>query len=844
MRNTKEKPPQRSRGLRWISLLLSAAALAGILVVLWGQDQKNVLNTTNETIDFLKQRVVRYDNYIANDKTKSLVRLLDKTAELSRCLSVSGTIDQKLFDDYVYNQRLTGAVIVDKERNLVQESSQDGDTYAYWYDMLHSDNVAEIIEHPAKSYMSRIERDGQSYDVAVVARTGAEGVVLAYYERHEIVTGSGEITMETLFSGYQFSMDGVVVITDGKKIIASNERKFIGQTVAERLTMQDGEMQTLKNGLLKVRLDGKTWYGGKAQAKGDYLYAFFPAHAVYSSFKTVLGYGLAILAVLWLISALIRRRMEQADLRQIQKQFRTIQAISSVYTAVVLLYIQRNAWELIQAEERLRSITDPKSTADQMLRAILDHRLSPESREEFRAFTDLTTLPARLQGKQFLVQNVMDIEDRWYVAILVPQRFDQNGTPISALLIFRDITEQQRRELDYQMELRRTAQEAERANAAKTNFLRRMSHDIRTPINGIRGMVAISRHHAGDEAKQEECREKILSASGFLLSLVNDVLDMSKLESGQVELESVPFYLPELGDSIASLLETEARERGVRLDVDRTVMPHPNLIGSPLHLRQILQNIMGNAIKYNREGGSVFGSCEELSFDGQTCVMRFTCADTGLGMSEAFQKTAFEPFSQERADARTAYQGTGLGLSITKELVERMGGTIDFTSQEGVGTTFHITIPFQVDLSARPDQTEERAAEETPISIAGKHILLVEDNDLNMEIARFLLENERAVVTEAWNGQEAVDAFAASAPGAFDLIFMDVMMPVMGGLEATRTIRAMDRPDAKTIPIIAMTANAFHDDAQRSRAAGMNEHLSKPLDMQKVLQAIRRCCHD
>ena len=421
--------PRRRGGLRWISLVLSAAVLAVILVVLWGQDQENILTTTNETIDFLKERVVRYDNYIANDKTKSLVRLLDKTAELSRCLSLSGTIDQKLFDDYVYNQRLTGAVIVDKDLNLVQESSQDGDPYAYWSDMLRSKNVAEIIKYPAKSYMTRTQRDGQSYDVAVVARTGAEGVVLAYYERHEITTGSGEITMETLFSGYKFKMDGVVVITDGTRIIASNEEKFIGQTVAERLKMQDGEMQTLKNGLLKVKLDGKNWYGGKAQAKGNYLYAFFPAHEVYSTFKTVLGYGLAVLAVLWLVSALIRHRIEQSDLRQIQKQFRTIQAISSVYTAVVLLYIQRNAWEFIQTEERLRTITDPKSTADQMLQAILDHRLSPESKEEFRAFTDLATLPDRLRGKRFLTQNVMDIDDRWYVAILVPQRFEKDGTP-------------------------------------------------------------------------------------------------------------------------------------------------------------------------------------------------------------------------------------------------------------------------------------------------------------------------------------------------------------------------------------------------------------------------------
>ena len=838
-----QQPHPRGRGLRWASLVLGAVVLAVILVVLWGQDQKNVLSITNETIDFLKERVVRYDNYVANDKTKSLVRLLDKTAELSRCLGISGTaIDQKMFDEYVYNQRLTGAVVVDENLSPVQESSKDGDTYAYWYDMIHSDTVSAILDYPAKSYMTRVERDGQSYDVAAVTRTGGKGLVLAYYERHEIITGSGEITMDSLFTDYKFKMDGIVAVTDGTKIIASNRQDLIGQTVDERLALQDGKMETLQNGLLRVKVEGKSWYGGKAQAKGSYLYAFFPSREVYSSFRTVLGYGLAILAIVWLISTLIRRRIEQGDLRQIQKQFRTIQAISSVYTAVVLVDIRGNTWEFIQAEDRLRKVTDPQSSAARMLQNIAEHRVSEGSREDFEKFTDLSTLPQRMQGKEFIVQNVLDVDDRWYVSIIVPQKFDEKGVPTAALLIFRDITEQQRRELDYQLELRKTAEEAERANAAKTSFLRRMSHDIRTPINGIRGMVAISRCCAGDEEKQEECREKILSASGFLLSLVNDVLDMSKLESGQVQLEHVPFDLRELGDSVTGLLETEARERGVTLVSDRPPLPHPHLLGSPLHLRQVMQNITGNAVKYNREGGSVHTSCEELSCDGKRCLIRFTCADTGLGMSEAFQKKAFEPFAQERNDARTAYQGTGLGLAITKELVERMGGTIDFTSKEGEGTTFFITIPFDIDPDAE-QMVEAEQPEAQDISIAGLRILLVEDNDLNMEIAHFLLENEGAIITETWNGKEAVDTFAASPPGGFDVILMDVMMPVMGGLEATRIIRAMDRPDAKTIPIIAMTANAFRDDAQRSRQAGMNEHLAKPLDIQKVLQTIHRCCH-
>ncbi|MBD9248045.1 MAG: response regulator [Clostridiales bacterium] len=844
MHHTKEMPaqPRRRAGLRWVSLVLSMVVLAVLLVLLWGQDQKNVLATTNETIDFLKEQVVRYDNYVTNDKTKSLIRLLDKTAELSRCLGLSGTADQDIFDDYVYNQRLTGAVVVDETLRPIQQSSADGDTYAYWYDMLHSQNVTSIITYPAKSYMTRVERDGESYDVAVVARTGEKGLVLAYYKRHEIVTGSGEITMDSLFTGYNFKMDGIVMVTDGTQIIASNQQDLIGQTVSECLQFLDSDTKTLKNGLLCAKVGGRSWYGGKAQAKGNFLYAFFPSNEVYATFRTVLGYGLAALAMMWLISTLIRYRIEQGDLRQIQKQLRTIQAISSVYTAVVLLDIRSNTWELIQAEDRLRIITDPKSTATQMLQSINEHRFSKDSREDFAAFSDLSTLPQRMQGRDYITQNVQDVNGRWYVSMIAPQKLDEQGALTEALLIFRDITEQQRRELDYQMELKNTAGEAKRADAAKTSFLRRMSHDIRTPINGIRGMVAISRCCIGDEEKQEACRKKILSASGFLLNLVNDVLDMSKLESGQVQLEHVPFDLPELGDGVLSLLETEAQRRGVTLCADCPVLPHPHLLGSPLHLRQVMQNLVGNAVKYNREGGSVHTGCEELSCDGKRCWIRLTCADNGLGMSEEFQKRAFEPFVQEHNDARTAYQGTGLGLAITKELVERMGGTIDFTSKEGEGTTFFLTIPFDIDPdAAQTMETEQPEAQN--FSIVGRNILVVEDNDLNMEISRFLLENEGASVTEAWNGKEAVELFARSAPGHFDVILMDVMMPEMDGLEATRRIRAMDRPDAKTVPIIAMTANAFSDDIQRSREAGVNEHLSKPLDLPLLLQAIHRCLH-
>lgn len=409
------------------------------------------------------------------------------------------------------------------------------------------------------------------------------------------------------------------------------------------------------------------------------------------------------------------------------------------------------------------------------------------------------------------------------------------------LIANRDVTEEKQRELEAQRKLEKTAEDARRANAAKTDFLRRMSHDIRTPINGIQGMVEISRHYVSDEVKQEECRQKILDASGFLLDLVNNVLDMNKLESGEIRLESVPFDLEKLLRETNSVIEIQASERGVALHDHGIHADHTHFIGSPLHLRQVLQNIESNAVKYTPEGGSVTVGCNETAAENGIATLEFFCTDTGIGMSEEFQKHAFEPFAQENATARTAYLGTGLGLVITKELVEQMGGTIGFRSRQGKGTTFVIQLPLRIDTAA----VSKAAAEEQQAasgSVQGMNVLLAEDNDLNMEIAQFLLESEGAKVTQAWNGREAVELFAASEPGTYDVILMDVMMPVMGGLEATRIIRGMKRPDAASVPIFAMTANAFQDDIQRSRAAGMNEHLTKPLDSRALLAMIARYC--
>ena len=406
--------------------------------------------------------------------------------------------------------------------------------------------------------------------------------------------------------------------------------------------------------------------------------------------------------------------------------------------------------------------------------------------------------------------------------------------------ISRTNLEHQKQELEkeekYKAELLIVAKKAEAANEAKTEFLQRMSHDIRTPINGICGMLDVADHYADDMEKQTECRAKIKEASYLLLELVNEVLDMSKLESDEVILEEIPFNLSCISREVFVVIEQIAAEQNIRIVWEKKEIIHRDLIGSPGHVKRVMMNILSNAVKYNRANGQIYISCREIPSEqpGMT-TMEFVCRDTGIGMTEEFQKHIFEPFAQEDAGSRTKFAGTGLGMAISKNLVEKMGGTITFESKEGAGTTFVIRVPFRIDTdrSGRPE-----TGEKTEVSIRGLHILLAEDNELNMEIAEFLLQNEGAVVTKAWNGQEAVEIFEKSGSGEFDVILMDIMMPVMNGYEAAKRIRSLDREDAQVIPIIAMTANAFTEDRMKAKEAGMNEHIGKPVDGKLLVKVI------
>ena len=396
--------------------------------------------------------------------------------------------------------------------------------------------------------------------------------------------------------------------------------------------------------------------------------------------------------------------------------------------------------------------------------------------------------------------------------------------------------QEQEKDEKYKEELLIAAKKAEAANEAKTEFLQRMSHDIRTPINGICGMVHMADYYADDMEKQTEYRTKVKEASNLLLELVNEILDMSKLESGEIVLEEIPFNLSSISREVLAVIEQMAAEQNIRIVWEKKEITHRDFIGSPGYVKRVMMNILSNAVKYNRENGHIYISCMEIPAGqpGMT-TMEFVCRDTGIGMTEEFQKHIFEPFAQEHTGSRTKFAGTGLGMPIAKNLVEKMGGAITFESEEGTGTTFVIRVPFKIDMNADKREKQKDVSEK---SIKGLHILLAEDNELNMEIAEFMLQNEGAEVTKAWNGQEAVELFRKSKPGEFDVILMDIMMPVMNGYEATKKIRSLDREDAKMIPIIAMTANAFTEDRLRAKEAGMDEHIAKPVDGKLLINII------
>ena len=530
----------------------------------------------------------------------------------------------------------------------------------------------------------------------------------------------------------------------------------------------------------------------------------------------------------------IQKRLQDA-LDELQLNNEIISAISKNYCYIARIDLQKDFFEEISNDEEMHRLTGNSGCASEKLRKDCEMQVAPEYRAYLYPFLDTSTLKERLQNEEYVSTEYRMCDGSWHRLRFIVKKRDEAGNVTHVLCTVREISDSKRREED----LLFAADAAKRESEMKTRFLATMSHDIRTPLNGIIGLVNLAEQHAEDTKMLKEIRDKMMKSLKYLVSLVNDVLDMNKIQSGDFKSKEIIFDGADMMRKILRIYDQKAVEKGIRLEVDweKCSVKYPILLGNPVYFGRILASIMDNAIKFSSMDSTITVWGREDILENDQAVLTIWCKDQGIGMSEEFIEHAFDMFAQEKESSRSQYEGTGLGLTIAKALADKMGGTIEFQSKQGVGTTAIIKIPFKLG----PQDISSKTTNYDNVSVESMQVLVVDDNELNVEIAKCMLENNGMKVTCAADGQEAVELFEKSEPGYYGAIFMDVMMPRMDGLEATKTIRNMKRSDAWNVPIIAISANAFIEDILNSKQAGMNAHLAKPLDVNKLIDTLKKC---
>lgn len=531
----------------------------------------------------------------------------------------------------------------------------------------------------------------------------------------------------------------------------------------------------------------------------------------------------------------LQRALDEAKLSN-----EIIEAIAKSYQYISRIDISKNWFEEIsnRAVENMNYKKSGEVTSGN--RNVCKKLVAEEYQEAFLKFADITTLPVRMKNEETIVMEYQMKDGNWHKLRFIEKKRDKDGNLTHVLCAIRSISDVKKKE----QELLQQVAEARKDAALKSRFLSNMSHDIRTPINGIIGMTELADRYPDNPEMQKKCREKLLESARHLVSMVNDILDMNKLETEQFVENDIPFNLASVLNRVNTDQQMQAGKKKIDYVVDweKSELNHMYLTGNPIYIEKLLTVITDNAVKFTKPGGNVSVWCREISEDDERAVYEFGCSDNGIGMSEEFAGHAFEMFSQENKTSRTQYEGTGLGLAIAKKITERLGGTIEIKSKKNCGTTVTMTIPFKTGVQNLMQYTENVNTESTEdIPLEGLHALIAEDNELNLEIAKLMLEETGICVECAADGKEAVAKFEESEPGYYDVIFMDIMMPYMNGWDATRKIRTLQRPDADKIPIIAMSANAFAEDIINSHISGMNWHLTKPIDADKLMTALKEC---
>lgn len=839
-----------------ILLFCMAVLLAFFLMFVYETDRKDIISLADETIAFMESVCQRYDGYAKGQYASTLKDIFDKAQGLKEFTATKRLEDDDFLLKFAKSQGLTGILVTDENLKAVGKADVNGrDSYYLWKEFLSEKNKKDILKNKKKTFSGTTVVRRNAYDVVIVSRQDADGVILCYADNKVAYTDIYEASMEKILTNNTFHKNPKIVITDGTNVIATNTEVLYGKNLVLEAPITDTSGTRWKDGrLIHLQWKGKSWYG-KRQVYGNYvIYVFYPGSEVFTNMLPVVTTAIAVYALLCMIVGILRYHVDKKHLEEERKKINTIKAMSTLYIATSVLHLKKGVFEGISVPERSQRILNETTDGHEVARLLAQRIIAPEDKNRYQEFLDFDTMAERLEGKSSLTDMFKDIDDVWFATYLIPMEYDADGRPTEVLFLSRNINEYKQNEEQYKEELRRTVREAELASEVKTSFLQRMSHDIQTPINGIKGMAMVAGSSLDRPERVKECIDKIIVSADYLHDLMDDILRMSKLQSGEIFLEEKAFDVKKVLEETFAFIMERAREKQVSFSYDTSGVIHTHVIGSPLHFRQVLQNIMSNAVKFNQEGGRVDVTCSEISVTDDTVLFEFICADTGIGISEEFQERIFDLFAQEGDSARTNYQGTGLGLPIAKELLDKRGGTITFSSKKGMGSTFVVHIPLNIDTDYRDEDEKEAVIDDSchvedikedkqiEVSIEKVHILLVEDNEINMEIARCLLEEKGAVITEAHNGKEAVQIFGASKEKEFDVILMDIMMPEMNGLEATRQIRALEREDAKSIPIFAMTANAFTEDIKKCREVGMNEHFAKPLNMKEMVETIYRYC--
>ncbi len=933
-------------------------------------DRNTLIRTVNESLSFSKLRINRYEGFITNDRVKSLVRLIDKSVELGTVLKESSLSKAKV-DSYLEEQRLSGCIVLDKDLNVVLKASanKDGKDYEQWKKFINAPYVSIIAEKTATTWSERVTIEGTDFDIAAVSRQDKTGIIFTWVQKETLADTNGELVLTGIFSDFPFKKNGIIVACRNNEIISTNSSFLKDKTIEECKKLYKGDFTSDKNGLIHLKAKGETWLGKRDTAEDYVLYMFFPSSQVFLT-RNIEGIIYSLLSIivytLFILGLNISKR---AGIQREQKRLRIINAIGHAYSSITLVDLAKQEIEIIKGSAHETLPSNRTNFIQEYQEEQIENYIAEPFKKAFLEYVDIKTVAQRLEGKESLSFTCQTAKGDWILSLIVPQKRDKKGNITAVLVAIRDVTAEKQREIEQDKALRNALSTAEHANKAKTVFLNNMSHDIRTPMNAIIGFTALAVTHIDNQKLVLDYLKKISVSGKHLLSLINDVLDMSRIESGKVQIFKEETHLPDILHDLRAIIQGNISSKQQDLYIDTQDIIHEDIITDKLRLTQVLLNIVGNSVKFTPVNGTInVRVIEKPCSKKGHAFYEFKIKDNGIGIDKEFQKHIFESFSRETSVTKSGIQGSGLGLAIAKNIVDMLGGSISIESEKGKGTQFTVLlecklsgkvikdepipelkgaralvvdddtntcisvckmlrqIQMQADWTTSGKEAVLRAQEafeqdepfkayiidwlmpdmngietvrrirhvignDTPIIIltaydwadiekeareagvtafiekplfmselrnvlvkqtveeptneeenktrhAGKKVLLVEDNELNREIACTLMQEAGLIVDSVEDGTDAVERMADATKNQYDIILMDIQMPKMDGYTATREIRTLQDSQKANIPIIAMTANAFEEDRKKALKAGMNGHIAKPISINMILETM------